>query len=169
MAKLSFNQGVEVHEVIGANGAEVAKFYLDSGDSNLINRFRAFLDELPTVSEKYEAARKMMPESVRGEDGEVDTAVWDAGEAIRDADLYIKARLSEVFGASNDFDAIFEGSNVMSIALNGSTAIENFIDAVAPLMQGGIEARDAAMKEKASTAVIAAKQNRAQRRAPTKK
>ena len=169
MAKLGFNHSVEEHTIIGVSGKEVAKLYIDNGDSNLIDRFRAFVDEFDTIDAKFKAAREHMPAEAVTDDGAVDPALWDAGKAIREADLYVKAQLAKVFGEENDFDEIFQRANVMSVTLNGNTALENFLEAVAPLIQGGVEARQEAMKAKASDAVIAAKQNRAQRRAPAKK
>ena len=85
---------------------------------------------------------------------------------MADADKEMKDLLGWVFGAHNDFDAIFCGVNIMGVAGNGERVITNFIHAVRPILESG--ARKCA-KQQVNGAVNKAQMNRAQRRAAAKK
>ena len=74
------------------------------------------------------------------------------------ADKKMKALLSDIFGAGNDFDKILDGVNLLAVASNGERVINNLMDALTPIMSAGAQAC-------AGEKVEQAKQNRAQRRA----
>ena len=78
----------------------------------------------------------------------------------------MKNILAWVFGHHNDFDAIFCGANVMSVAGNGERVITNFIHAIQPILEAG--ARKSA-KQQVNGALNKARKNRAQRRTEARK
>ena len=65
-----------------------------------------------------------------------------------------------MFGEQNDFNAIFEGQNVLSIAGNGKFLITNFIEALQPIIESGVKEY---AKLEAANAVAQAKRERANR------
>ena len=88
-----------------------------------------------------------------------------AGENLEKArafDKDIKDRLSHVFGAENDFDALVGGVNLMACGRNGELIVTNLLAALKPYMERGAERH---MKDAAAVAVAEARANRAQRRA----
>jgi hypothetical protein len=53
----------------------------------------------------------------------------------KEIDARVKSALSDVFGAENDFDAIFRGVNVMAFDGDGNRVLANFMNAIRPLME----------------------------------
>ena len=58
---------------------------------------------------------------------------------MTEIDQAIKIKLTETFGAQNDFNAIFGGVNVMAFATNGKRVIANFLEAISPIIQSTVE------------------------------
>ena len=81
---------------------------------------------------------------------------------MAEADREAKEILAWIFGDHNDFDAIFCGVNVMSVASNGERIITNFIHAVQPILEAGAKK---CSKQQVNDALNKARKNRAQRRA----
>ena len=84
---------------------------------------------------------------------------------LTDTDREVKKILADVFGNGNDFDEILEGVNLMAVGTNGERIITNFLNAIAPIFQEGIESF---VKQSTDNAVQQTQQNRAARRAKPK-
>lgn len=151
MQKLTIDTGVQEFSV---NGRGVLRF--NPGDPNVYHRFFAAKEPLARLDEELSAALTAM-------DGEV---LSDEERAVRalslmaDYDGKIKALLTEVFGADNDFDAILEGVNLAGVGANGKRVVQNLLEALAPILTAGAERTVTA---KADAAVAAAERERAAR------
>ena len=151
MQKLTIDTGVQEFSV---NGRGVLRF--NPGDPNVYHRFFAAKEPLARLDEELSAALTAM-------DGEV---LSDEERAVRalslmaDYDGKIKALLTEVFGAGNDFDVLLEGVNLAGVGANGKRVVQNLLEALAPILTAGAERTVAA---KADAAVAAAEKERAAR------
>ena len=147
MQKLNFDLGFKEFEI----GGGVLRF--NPSDPNVYSRFVAAADKLTGIEQRLTAKAK-------------DYEGKKAGEAMlqlmKEADKETKELLSWIFGAQNDFEAIFCGANILGVGSNGERIITNFIHAVQPILEKG--ARNCAKNQ-----VNQAKMNRAQRRAAAKK
>lgn len=150
MKKLQFDTGVQEFEV---NGRGVLR--MNPGDINLYNRFMESKDRIAAIEDEMLAALKENQTSDELERGARGLQI------MAEADHKAKMLLTEIFGAGNDFDEIFDHVNIMAQAGNGELVITNFFAAVAPLLKSGAESY---AQSKAATA----KMNRAQRRAAAK-
>ena len=56
---------------------------------------------------------------------------------LNDYDRRIKALLTEIFGAENDFDKVLEGVNLAGCGANGKRVVQNLLDALTPILQEG--------------------------------
>ena len=147
MQKLNFDLGIKEFEI----GGGVLRF--NPSDPNVYSRFVAAADKLTGIEQRLTA-------KAREYEGK------KAGEAMlqlmNEADKETKDLLAWIFGAQNDFEAIFCGANILGVGSNGERIITNFIHAVQPILEKG--ARNCAKNQ-----VNQAKMNRAQRRAAAKK
>lgn len=149
--KLFFDDGL-VRLDINDNG--VLKF--NPSDFNVYERFYALLKELPEFEKKYANEVEAVPE-----DTETEQAVELVGRELiraKEIDAEVKAKLSAVFGAGNDFNQLLGGVSIMAIGTNGERIITNLLNALIPYIEEGV-------KKHTSDEVAAAKQNREQRRA----
>lgn len=151
MQKLTVDTGVEAFTL---NGRGPLRF--NPGDPNVYHRF---FEARKTLAEMEEALR-----------GELD-ALKTAAEADRTEkslallaayDSKIKALLSRVFGAENDFDALLEGVNLAGLGANGRPVVQNLLDALAPVLEQGASRT---LRATAAKAVAAADAARAAREA----
>ncbi|GHV42586.1 hypothetical protein FACS189490_11860 [Clostridia bacterium] len=62
-------------------------------------------------------------------------------EAMDGLDAEIKEKLSFVFGAWNDFNAIFSGLSIFAINDEGETIIESFVNAITPIIEQTADSR----------------------------
>ena len=145
MEKLIFDNGIKEYEV---NGNGVLRF--NPSDPNLYARFLGANDKIRAIEEE------LLKQGEDGEDNE--TAGARVLRQMEAADKKMKALLSDIFGAGNDFDKILDGVNLLAVASNGERVINNLMDALAPIMSAGAKAC-------AGEKVEQAKQNRAKRRA----
>ena len=74
----------------------------------------------------------------------------------------MKSVLAWIFGDHNDFDAIFCGTNIMSVGANGERVITNFIHSIQPILTAGAKK---CASQQVNDALNKARKNRAQRRA----
>lgn len=125
-------------------------------DFNLYERFYALRKELPELEKKYAAEVETVPEEA-DEDEIIELTGQELGKA-KAIDAEVKARLSAVFGAGNDFDKLLGGVNVMALGSNGERVITNLLHALTPYIEKGVA-------EHTQDEVAAAKLNREQRRA----
>lgn len=143
MRELNFDSGIVEYRV---NGKATLSF--NRSDPNLYNRMQELNGKLAAIDSD------LKKEKDAAEDGLALVKLFSA------YDKRIKAELSFVFGEQNDFDAIFEGQNVMSIAGNGQLLITNFLDAIRPVIESGVKEY---AKLEAANAVAQAKRERANR------
>ncbi len=147
MQKLNFDLGFKEFEI----GGGVLRF--NPSDPNVYSRFVAAADKLTGIEQRLTAKAKEYEGKKAGE------AML---QLMNEADKETKELLSWIFGAQNDFEAIFCGANILGVGSNGERIITNFIHAVQPILEKG--ARNCAKNQ-----VNQAKMNRAQRRATAKK
>ena len=143
MRELNFDSGIVEYRV---NGKATLSF--NRSDPNLYNRMQELTGKLAAIDSD------LKKEKDAADDGLALMKILSA------YDKRIKAELSFVFGEQNDFDAIFEGQNVMSIAGNGQLLITNFLDAIRPVIESGVKEY---AKLEAANAVAQAKRERANR------
>ena len=146
MEKLLFDNGLKEYDV---NGTGVLRF--NPSDPNLYGRFIDAIESINNVEQELVATGKRMS----GTDGE------GVVRLMVDADKNVKEILQNVFGSRNDFNAIFDGINIMAVASNGERVITNFMSAIEPIVSSGAER---CAQQKVADAVNAANANRAQRR-----
>ena len=120
MEKLNFDIGIKEFDVNGA----VLRF--NPSDPNVYARFVAAADQLMAVEKKLVADGR-----ASGEDG---SAVIGA---LEKADMEVKNILKGVFGAQNDFNAIFGGVNAMAVGTNGERLLTNFLACIGPVLEDG--------------------------------
>lgn len=157
METLQFDTGVKEFE---CNSGAVLRFNPTS--QNVYARFVAFYEELPGLGEEYDAILKMDRE-IKSDDSEESEPSGAFAAAILDFDRRLKNKLADVFGPGNDFDAIFEGVNLMEMTDSGQEALLNFMDAIYPIIETNIEHRKK-MRDKVAVAKKKQAANRAQRR-----
>lgn len=143
MRELNFDSGIVEYRV---NGKATLSF--NRSDPNLYNRMQELNGKLAAIDSD------LKKEKDAAEGGLALVKLFSA------YDKRIKAELSFVFGEQNDFDAIFEGQNVLSIAGNGKFLITNFIEALQPIIESGVKEY---AKLEAANAVAQAKRERANR------
>lgn|GEM_PF-86097 len=163
MKNITFDTGIEEYVV---NGGEVLRF--NPTDPNVYARFVEFYKELGDITKDYNNALKDYEVTDNGED-EFDEKGFDKAsklmEISKNTDKVIKERLAYVFGEGNDFDKMLSGVNMLAMTNTGYTVIENFMDALLPIIEKNAEKRKALMESKVNEAVKKAQLNRAQRRA----
>ena len=134
MEKLTFDSGIRSFKV---NGGAVLRF--NPGDPNVYGRFLAMLQELEDMEQTF-----AQPASGEG-----------ALDLLVEADGKLKQKLGQVF-PGNDFAAIFQGVNLLAVGSNGHQVIENFLQALEPILTQGA-------KRCADGELLRAKQARAAR------
>jgi hypothetical protein len=147
MQKLNFDLGIKEYEI----GGGVLRF--NPSDPNVYTRFMDAANNLTEIEQRLTAKAK----EVQG--GNVGETML---KLMEESDRETKELLAWIFGAQNDFNAIFCGTNIMGVGSNGERIITNFIHAVQPILEKG--ARNCARQQ-----VNQAKMNRAQRRAAARK
>lgn len=147
MQKLNFDLGLKEYEI----GGGVLRF--NPNDLNVYARFGEAGKRFTAVEEKLIAKAQAAGEETPGE-----VVLALMAEADREA----KEILAWIFGDHSDFNAIFCGVNVMSVASNGERIITNFIHAVQPILEAGVKK---CSKQQVNDALNKARKNRAQRRA----
>lgn len=151
MQKLNFDLGLKEYEI----GGGVLRF--NPGDPNVYARFAEAGKRLTAVEEKLIAKAEKHGSEVPGE---------VILSLMAEADKEVKETLAWIFGAHNDFNAIFCGTNVMGVGSNGERVITNFIHAIRPVVEAGAKK---CAGQQVSEAVKNARKNRAQRRAEARK
>ena len=148
MKKFTIDTGIEEFEI---NGGKILRF--NPSDINLYKRFIDAQDEMLAVEKKLVAKAEAAGDNVNGE-----TVIL----LLSEADAEMKTILNRVFGEGNDFNDIFEGVNLMSVATNGERVVTNFVAAILPIIEEGAE-KAARVQAQGDAARI--RGNRAARRA----
>ena len=156
MEKLVFDNGVKEYQ-LGDSG--VLRF--NPSDPNVYARFMAAVNKLPDIeTELVEKARILEQSDNREANGA------EVLKLMEEADRKVKQLLNNVFGGGNDFDEILGGANLMAVTGNGERLITNLLAALQPVL---VEGAEKISQQKVDAAVARAQQNRAQRRAGSKK
>ena len=126
MQKLTIDTGMQEYLI---NNRAVLRF--NPGDPNLYKRFFTAAPQLDTLDAELTEKLKALP-------SEPDPARAGQGLALlNDYDRRIKALLTEIFGAENDFDKVLEGVNLAGTGANGKRVVQNLLDALTPILQEG--------------------------------
>ena len=149
MENLIFDNGVKEYSINGR-----ATLCFNPADPNVYARYVDSVEKINEIEAEMRAAGASLDENSS------DYAKQSL-DIMRDADAKVKAMLRETFGAQNDFDAIFDGVNVMGVAVNGKMVITNFMEMLAPILEDGA-------KRFVDQAVGQKQLNRKQRRAMQK-
>lgn len=149
MEKLIISTGLKRYEV-NDNGAI---FSFNPNDANLFARFLRMREKIGQIGDSLKKERELL-DLDKPEDFEKSAFV------LEDADKQCKQALTECFGNSNDFDAIFDGANAFSLTDTGECVITNFIIAITPVIEKETQAY---AREKAKRQAAKAKQNKAKR------
>lgn len=155
-----FDSGVKEYQV---NGGEMLR--MNPSDPNLYARFFDAQEKLLAIEKELVEQGKTIPQA---SESATKQELAKAGEMtvrlLTNADRRAKDVLAWVF-PGNDFDHILAGVNVMAVGANGERVLTNFVNALIPIIEEGV---NACTKEKTTAAVTAAQGNRAQRRAAAK-
>ncbi len=116
MEEMQFDSGLRTYRV---NGKGTLTF--NPADPNLYARFQALGESLPEIAEMLELQE-----------------TEDILSLMATADGELKKRLNEVF-PGNDFEALLSGVNLLAVTQSGKTVLENFLDALAPILCQGAE------------------------------
>ena len=147
MKKFTIDTGIEEFEI---NGGKILRF--NPADINLYKRFIDAQEEMLAVEKKLVAKAEAAGDDMNGE------AVI---LLLSEADAEMKDVLNRVFGEGNDFNNIFEGVNLMSVATNGERVVTNFVAAILPIIEKGAQK---AARAQAQGAAAKIRGNRAARR-----
>lgn len=153
---IRFDDGIKEYEI---NGNGVLR--LNPSDINLYTRFFDAQDKLLCIEKELEqaaAALPAVPEDAK--EAQLIEARGAAMKLLQDADRKVKDVLAWIF-PGNDFETLLGGVNVMTVGANGERVITNFLAALTPIIEQGVNAYADA---KAAQAANHAAQNRAQRR-----
>ena len=63
----------------------------------------------------------------------------DMASQLERADRGVKELLGWVFGRHNDFDALLGGVSLLAVADNGKRVLNNFLEALAPVLEQGAQ------------------------------
>ena len=64
---------------------------------------------------------------------------YDVLKLLEETDRQLKDLLTRVFGPENDFSRLLQGVNLLAVAANGSTVVENLLGALEPVLTRGAE------------------------------
>ena len=149
MEKLIISTGLKRYEVNDSG----AIFSFNPNDANLFARFLRMREKIGQIGDALNKTRESL-DLDKPEDLEKSAFV------LEDADKQCKQALTECFGNSNDFDAIFDGTNAFSLTDTGECVVTNFIIAITPIIEKETQAY---AREKAKRQAAKAKQNKAKR------
>lgn len=154
MKTVSIDTGVEEFQI---NGKGILRF--NPSDINVYNRFMESQEAIEQLEEEY----VQKTEGIAAQSDEKGfPQVGKLLAVTKELDSRVKERLSYVFGEQNDFDAIFEGVNLLAVTGNGERVITNFFQAFTPIIEKGISRyADARAKEAAEKAETARKARKA--------
>lgn len=153
---IRFDDGFQEYQVNG-NGA----LRVNPSDPNLYQRFLDSREKLLQVEQNMTAQAQQwqdLPADATQEER------MHAGEKVvrllSDADREVKEVLAWVF-PGNDFDQLLGGANTMAVARNGERVITNFLAALVPIVEEGVQIYT---DNKVQQAVNRVAPNRSQRR-----
>ena len=116
METLQFDSGARTYRI---NGKGTLTFH--PADPNLYTRIHQMGERLPDIETLLSGQQDM-----------------DGLTLMTMADKELKKALGEVF-PGNDFEKLFDGVNLLAMTGTGKTVLENFIDALTPILCQGAE------------------------------
>lgn len=119
MEKIQFDSGVRSYRI---NGEGMLRF--NPCDPNVYSRFLDAVEKLKEV--EAELSRQA-----------AETEGVQIVKLMTQADEKMKAILSWVFGAENDFQQILKGVNLLAVADNGERVVTNLFAALEPVLVEG--------------------------------
>lgn len=134
--KITLDTGIKTYHI---NESGILRF--NPSDPNVYKRFRDLSVKIEEMRAEYEKRMERSKDSV------------EAIDLLADCDHQMKAALTFVFGEWNDFDSIFEGTNIMAVAGNGEMVITNFLDAMRPIIEEGVKVYAKMEAQKAAQSV----------------
>lgn len=146
MEKLNIDLGIKSYQFVEGG----APLVFNPSDPNVYARYMHAMDEIESVETEMAAKAN----AIVADDDSVETSL----QIMEETDRQIKAILNGIFGGENNFDSILMGVNLMAVTESGDRVINNLLNALSPIMEGGAKIYvEAELKE--------AKLNREQRRA----
>lgn len=128
MNQLNFDSGIREYKI---NDNGVLRF--NPCDPNVYARFMEAAEKVQAVEDNFVNKAKELNTAGGDNHGEMVLRL------LSDADKEVKQILTDVFGKGNDFDQILGGLNLLAVGTNGERIITNFIYALLPIFQEGIE------------------------------
>ena len=136
--KLKLNSGIETYDI--DNGTEKgAKLKVNFSDTNLYSRFLEMEKSLSDIEKEFEVETSEFKGEIDETGFSNQTQSRNVIKIMRDFDVKIKNKLSDVFGSDNDFDNIFAGVNVMSLDGKGNSIISNFLSMITPIIEQSLD------------------------------
>ena len=151
MDELNFKQGVRKYKM------NDTFFFFDPTDITFFGRFNKMQEDILDIMDEFDkrmyAAKRiskndlppdLIKENISISDVESISddqykAIMDSSEEsisiICDTDQKIKEALRITFHRNNDFDAIFDNGSIVSYDEDGNLVLQNFFDAVMPLIK----------------------------------
>ena len=143
--KLIFETGLKEYEVNGGR----AVFSFAPTDSSLMSRYQKLYEKAMELTEELKAAHEKVTAEHKAID---DPASIAFTEKMLEADKEIKEELRACFGAQNDFDAIFDYINAITITVTGDMVVTNFLAGIEPIIKAEFKKSvDAAASLKANS------------------
>lgn len=134
MEKIQFDSGVRTYRVSGGQ-----KLCFNPADPNLYARFQE-------AEEKLDQMGKALAEETE-----------DVLCMMQRADKELKALLSWVF-PGNDFEKILGGIHLLAVTKSGKTVLENFLEALSPVLCEGAESFAQGLAREADAAAASRRQ-----------
>lgn len=132
MKKIVFDTGVQEFSV---NGHALC---FNPSDPNVYQRFFEAQHRIAQLGDEY--AAKLPQGAVQAENTAVSADGFSAEQSLgflREIDRQVKAQLQYVFGGTNDFDAIFDGVNLLAPNRSGHMVVTDFFSAMEPIIRDG--------------------------------
>ena len=130
MENLQFDSGVRTYRV---NGGE--KLTFNPSDPNLYSRFRQAEEKLLEMEKAMEQQE------------------GDVLQVMLEMDQELKKLFTWVF-PGNDFEKIFDGIHLLAVTKTGKTVLENFLEALTPILCQGAESYASALADAASKGTL---------------
>ena len=121
MNQLHVDLGVEEY----ALGSGALRF--NPADPNLYARFLELEQQMQSLQ------KDLTRSSEKAKDA------YDVLKLLEETDRQLKDLLTRVFGPENDFSRLLQGVNLLAVAANGSTVVENLLGALEPVLTRGAE------------------------------
>ncbi len=142
MQSINFDDGLKSFSI---NDDESRVIRFNPGDPDLIVRYNRALKMIETVSSEKLSGIKLNAKGAILESGELG---WDeAASALEKVNLVIRDALKVMFNA-DVYDIVFAGLSPFAGASDGRFVFETFMEAIKPVLEGGIAEYKAASEKR---------------------